>query len=166
MEDFAHNTTQPQDGTASVISINTIQNIFSKEEGANHELKSFLDSVELAGAVRVDPQGWTHLGVIFEGQSSGLRCTGKWVPGQGHPSWGPEGDPTTTFNGAPKWCVLFYTFFWDGAEFHDWQYGYYAGPLVLKGHPLYKVHVKMIMNDDKYDDNINDTGDPMTAWLG
>jgi len=112
---------------------------------------------------KVDPNGLTRVGHILPGNNMELGMHGKWIPGRGHPSWGPKGDSNTKYNGANKWCALVYYRYWEGKLI--WSGPYYRRPASFAGYGNFGTEIYVVMNDDIFGDNTLDKNDPMEAYL-
>lgn len=127
------------------------------------ELESALQA---AGAGKVlDPKGLTWFGTVPHGQNRVVFCRGQWTSGKGQPYWGPEGDSSTHYFGANKWCVLIMA---KDLSNQSTLYvlPYRGEPLTCPGIDEYGTHLYGLMNDDpgKFGDNENHPSDPMRVW--
>jgi hypothetical protein len=117
----------------------------------------------LADNIVLNPTTWTRLAQYGSGvRGCTIRMSGRWIPGIGHPAWDANGQGGNIFNGANKWCVLIQihagtdvvaTIPWTAAQ----------GGVMSVGNFGFPTAVIAFMNDDKYDDNTHEAGNPMTA---
>lgn len=93
-----------------------------------------------------------------------VKFLGQWRPGAGHPTWGPEGDPNTPFNGGNKWGVLV-TVHYNGARVSQFPYKPDAsGWMSIPQNWGFPTSVAAIMNDDRFGDN--DFPNPTNPMMG
>ncbi len=123
-------------------------------------------ALKAAGAGKVlNPKGLTWFGMVGPGQNRVVHCRGLWRPEKGQPVWGPEGDPSTHFFGANKWCVLIMAK--DLANQSTlYVLPYRGAPLNCPGIDANGTHLYALMNDDpgKFGDNESHETDPMRVW--
>ncbi len=108
-------------------------------------------------------------GTLIAQYGSGIRgCSikmhGKWIPGIGHPEWGPDGNVGNIFNGANKWCVLLKVVAGiDQQVVAVIPWSVAQGGIIQIGNFGFPTAIIAYMNDDMYSDNSNKADDPMTA---
>jgi hypothetical protein len=109
----------------------------------------------------LDPKGLTYVGTVLAGTARTISIRGQWSPGRTRPYWGPGGDPSTIFQGAPKWSAVTLVLT------EDYQIvggGYGPGPFKITNMSDSMGWIVCVkMNDSYYQDNYNHPADPMTA---
>ncbi|HEX9262102.1 MAG TPA: hypothetical protein VF893_06195 [Candidatus Bathyarchaeia archaeon] len=109
----------------------------------------------------LDPKGLTYVGTILLGNTRTISIHGQWSPGPTRPYWGPEGDLSTIFNGAPKWSAVTLVLTQD-YQIVGGAYG--PGPFKITNTSDSMGWIVCVkMNDIYYPDNYNHPTDPMTA---
>lgn len=109
----------------------------------------------------LDPNSVTGGGIVSAGQNVLYTVRGQWTPGEGHPWWGPEGDPGTPFNGVNKWSVICIVRGWNQSVLWAFQWPGDGRQVNIPGIDSPAVFVEFRMNDDRYGDNRNHPDNPM-----
>lgn len=128
---------------------------------APHTLEAVPESAQ---ETVLDPNGWVRI-AQYGSSISGceIKFRGEWVPGGGHPAWGPSGSGNHSINGCRAWCVVLQvwagndvvqTFCWPVDDNGAVRIGYFGFP----------TSIVAFMNDDQYGDNTH-AGEPMTAMV-
>lgn len=117
--------------------------------------------------VVLDPNEETHV-CMYDANTAprGVRVKfgGAWIPGQGHPAWGPTGDPNTQYNGGNKWGVLV-TVHFAGQKVWEGHYRPTNGDWMdVPQNWGFPTSVAAVMNDDNLGDNYFPVGNTMMAW--